>query len=196
LLYCVLLSNANEGRATLVALQIPHLTYCEEVTFDRMRQLRESLKADLGRRGIKLSYMPFLIKAASQALHHYPVLNSSITEGGTEMVYHSNHNIGIAMDTSKGLIVPVIRQVQQKSILDIAVELGELQEAAAKGTLTEAQLTGGTFSLSNIGSVGGTYAAPVVVLPQVAIGALGRLQMVPRYVNKRGEPADFESIER
>lgn len=64
-----------------------------------------------------------------------------------------------------------------------------------KGTLTEAQLSGGTFSISNIGSVGGTYAAPVVVLPQVAIGALGRLQMVPRYVNKRGEPADFESIE-
>ena len=69
------------------------------------------------------------------------------------------------------------------------------QDAAAKGTLTEAQLSGGTFSISNIGSVGGTYAAPVVVLPQVAIGALGRLQMVPRYVNKRGEPADFESIE-
>ena len=70
-----------------------------------------------------------------------------------------------------------------------------MQDAAAKGTLTEAQLSGGTFSISNIGSVGGTYAAPVVVLPQVAIGALGRLQMVPRYVNKRGEPADFESIE-
>lgn len=132
----------------------------------------------------------------AQALHHYPVLNASITENGTEMIYHSNHNIGIAMDTPKGLIVPVIRQVQHKSVLEIAVELGELQEAAAKGTLTEAQLSGGTFSLSNIGSVGGTYAAPVVVVPQVAIGALGRLQMVPRYVNKRGEPADFETIER
>jgi 2-oxoisovalerate dehydrogenase E2 component (dihydrolipoyl transacylase) len=67
---------------------------------------------------------------------------------------------------------------------------------ASKGTLTEAQLSGGTFSLSNIGSVGGTYAAPVVVLPQVAIGALGRLQVVPRYVNKRGDPADVETIDR
>ena len=86
--------------------------------------------------------------------------------------------------------------MQLKSILDIAIELGELQDAALKGTLTEAQLTGGTFSLSNIGSVGGTYAAPVVVLPQVAIGALGRLQVVPRYYNKKGDPADIETIER
>ena len=70
------------------------------------------------------------------------------------------------------------------------------QIAASHGTLTEAQLTGGTFSISNIGSIGGTYAAPVVVVPQVAIGALGRVQMVPRYVDKNGDPADFESIEK
>lgn len=96
----------------------------------------------------------------------------------------------------QGLLVPVIKAVQTKSILDIAIELGQLQEAAAKGTLNEAQLSGGTFSLSNIGSIGGTYAAPVVVVPQVAIGALGRLQVLPRYVNKRGDPADVETIER
>lgn len=177
------------------SLQIPHLTYCEEVTFDRLRQLRESLKADLGKRGIKFSYMPLLIKATSLALAHYPVLNASIAENGTEMIYHSNHNIGLAMDTPKGLLVPVIKQVQLKSILDIAIELGHLQEAASKGALTEAHLSGGTFSLSNIGSIGGTYAAPVVVLPQVAIGALGRTQVLPRYVDKRGEPASLESIE-
>lgn len=177
------------------SLQIPHLTYCEEITFDRLRQLRESLKADLGKRGIKFSYMPLLIKATSLALAHYPVLNASISENGTEMIYHSNHNIGLAMDTPKGLLVPVIKQVQLKSILDIAIELGHLQEAASKGALTEAHLSGGTFSLSNIGSIGGTYAAPVVVLPQVAIGALGRTQVLPRYVDKRGEPASLESIE-
>lgn len=124
------------------------------------------------------------------------MLNASITESGTEMIYHANHNIGVAMDTPKGLLVPVIKAVQTKSILDIAIELGHLQEAAAKGVLNEAQLSGGTFSLSNIGSIGGTYAAPVVVLPQVAIGALGRLQVMPRYVNKKGDPADLETIER
>jgi 2-oxoisovalerate dehydrogenase E2 component (dihydrolipoyl transacylase) len=96
-----------------------------------MKQLRESLKAELGKRGIKLSYMPFLSKATSQALEHYPVLNASITENGTEMIYHSNHNIGVAMDTPKGLIVPVIKQVQLKSILEIAVELGALQVRSA-----------------------------------------------------------------
>lgn len=70
------------------------------------------------------------------------------------------------------------------------------QEAAAKGALSEAQLSGGTFSLSNIGSIGGTYAAPVVVLPQVAIGALGRTQVLPRYLDKKGEPASLETIEK
>jgi 2-oxoisovalerate dehydrogenase E2 component (dihydrolipoyl transacylase) len=166
------------------------------VTFDRMKTLRTALKNDLAKRGIKFSYMPLLIKATSQALAAYPIINGSISADGTEMLLHSQHNIGFAMDTPRGLLVPVIKNVQDKTIVEIAVELNAMQEAGAKGTLSEAQLSGATFSLSNIGSIGGTYAAPVVVLPQVAIGALGRVQVVPRYVDKFGQPADMEAIEK
>jgi 2-oxoisovalerate dehydrogenase E2 component (dihydrolipoyl transacylase) len=110
------------------------------------------------------------------------------------MTYHANHNIGIAMDTPKGLVVPVIKQVQLKSIMEIARELLDLQDAAMAGTLTEAQMSGGTFSLSNIGSIGGTYAVPVIVVPQVAIGAFGRQIVVPRYVDKDGNTASTDAI--
>ena len=92
-----------------------------------MKELRNILKKDLSKRGIKLSYMPLLIKATSQALLSYPILNASITEDGTGLIYHADHNIGLAMDTPKGLVVPVIRQVQLKSIVEIAEELGQLQ---------------------------------------------------------------------
>jgi 2-oxoisovalerate dehydrogenase E2 component (dihydrolipoyl transacylase) len=202
------------------ANQVKHLTLGEEVTFDKMRVLRQQLKHAMSKQGVKLSYMPMIIKATSLALSQYPMLNATVNGDVTEVTHHHNHNIGIAMDTPKGLIVPVIKAVQDKSIAQIAMELNQLQEAALKGTITEAQLSGGTFSLSNIGksllsrfysqalsyvvinhvdwftgSVGGTYAVPVLVVPQVAIGALGRLQVVPRYVNKHGNPAKLEEIE-
>lgn len=114
--------------------------------------MRNLLKTELTQRGIKFSYMPLLIKATSQALLAFPVLNSSIAPGGAELIFHRSHNIGVAMDTTKGLIVPVIKNVQSKSIVEIAIELNQLQEAASSGKLTEAQLSGGTFSLSNIGN--------------------------------------------
>jgi len=100
---------------------------------------------------------------------------------GTKVILHSEHNIGLAMDTPRGLAVPVLKNVQNKSLMDIAQELAELQAAGAAGKLSEDQLRGCTFSLSNIGSIGGTYAVPVVTPPQVAIGAIGRMQLLPRY---------------
>ena len=110
------------------------------------------------------------------------------------MVYHSSHNIGVAMDTPNGLVVPVIRNVNAKSIFEIGEELMGLQAKAGNGSLTEQDFKGGTFSVSNIGSQGGTYATPVVVVPQVAIGAFGRMQTVPRYINKDGQSASVEEI--
>lgn len=94
------------------------------------------------------------------------------------------------MDTPRGLLVPVIREVQNKSIFDIAKELNELQQLGAKSMLTEQHLSGGTFTLSNIGSIGGTYASPILVVPQVCIGALGRTQTVPRFASEpvSGQP--------
>lgn len=182
-------------KSMTAALQVQHLTYCEEISFDKLKKLRNDLKVQAAARGVKLSYMPIMIKATSMALLQFPMLNATVNAEVTEMTYHANHNIGIAMDTPRGLVVPVLKQVQNKSILEIAADLGQLQEAAMNGAITEAQLSGGTFSLSNIGSVGGTYAVPVLVVPQVIIGAFGRLQMLPRYVDKDGNPASNELIE-
>lgn len=169
-------------KSMTASLAVPHLTYCEEITFDAVKSLREELKHVFAKQhNVKLSYMPLLLKATSLALKQFPHLNATVNADCTEMIYHANHNIGVAMDTPKGLIVPVVKAIQNKSILEIAQELQSLQDMASKGTLTEAHLSGGTFSLSNIGSIGGTYAVPVLVVPQVLIGAIGRLQVVPRY---------------
>jgi 2-oxoisovalerate dehydrogenase E2 component (dihydrolipoyl transacylase) len=171
------------------AQQVQHLTLMEEVVMDNMVTMRSDLKKLAESRGLKLSYMPFIIKAASLALEQYPMLNSTVNSEVTEVVYHASHNIGVAMDTPTGLVVPVIKNVQNKSIFDIAEEMSTLIEKGMTGKLGEADLTGGTFSLTNIGSIGGTYATPVLVVPQVAIGAFGRLQVLPRYVGKSGKAA-------
>lgn len=114
-------------KSMTAARQVQHLTYCEEVTFDNMKLLRSELKSQFGKVGVKISYMPLLIKATSLALLQFPMLNASVNSEVTEMTYHANHNIGVAMDTAKGLVVPVIREVQNKSIFEIARELAALQ---------------------------------------------------------------------
>eukprot|EP00644_Phytophthora_capsici_P010393 jgi/Phyca11/548717/estExt2_Genewise1Plus.C_PHYCAscaffold_300023 len=145
------------------ALNIPHFGYADEA------------------RGVKLSFMPFIIKAASLALKHYPMLNATVNDTETELTLVAAHNISLAMDTPTGLIVPNVKNVQAKSIMEIAEDLNRLQQLAVAGKLTPADLTGGTFSISNIGSIGGTYMSPVLMVPQVAIGAIGRIQKLPRY---------------
>lgn len=181
-------------KSMTAALEVQHLTYCEEVQLDNLVQLRKSLKDIAKMQNIKISYMPIVIKALSMALTQFPQLNATVAPDVTETVHHAHHNIGVAMDTPKGLIVPVIKNVQGKSIFAIAAELATLQGMATGGTLTESHLQGGTFTLSNIGSIGGTYAVPVLVVPQVAIGAMGRMQVVPRYLKSDNTPASMEYI--
>eukprot|EP01136_Pigoraptor_vietnamica_P017627 Opistho-1_new@63056 len=163
------------------ANQVPHFGYCDEIVMNALVDLRERLKPAAEARGARLSFMPFFIKAASLALRQFPVLNASVNADCSEITYHGDHNIGVAMDTPNGLVVPNIKRCQSLSIFEIASELNRLQAAGAKGQLGAADLTGGTFTLSNIGTVGGTYTKPVIVLPEVAIGALGRMQSLPRF---------------
>merc|ERR1711939_367553 len=127
------------------------------------------------------TYMPFFIKAASLALHKTPILNSHLSPTAEELTYKADHNISIAVNSAKGLVVPNIKAVQSQSVFEIAGELERLMGLAQEGTLPADDLADGTFALSNIGAIGGTYATPVVMTPQVAIGALGRLQTLPRY---------------
>jgi len=130
--------------------------------------------------------MPFIVKAASLALTEYPLINSSINLENETVTYKHNHNIGVAMDTAQGLLVPNIKAVQNLSVFEIAAELTRLHQVGLAGKLSAQDLTGGTFSLSNIGSIGGTYASPVILPPEVAIGALGKLRKLPRF-NANGE---------
>ncbi|XP_052447150.1 lipoamide acyltransferase component of branched-chain alpha-keto acid dehydrogenase complex, mitochondrial [Carassius gibelio] len=168
------------------ALKIPHFGYKDEVDLSQLVRLRSELKGLAESRGVKLSYMPFFIKAASLGLLHFPILNSSLDENCTNITYKAAHNIGLAMDTNQGLLVPNVKNVQMLSIFEIAVELNRLQTLGLAGQLGTPDLTGGTFTLSNIGSIGGTYAKPVILPPEVAIGALGKIQVLPRF-NHKGE---------
>ncbi|XP_058698536.1 lipoamide acyltransferase component of branched-chain alpha-keto acid dehydrogenase complex, mitochondrial [Poecile atricapillus] len=168
------------------ALKIPHFGYSDEIDLTHLVQLREELKPLAEIRGVKLSFMPFFIKAASLGLLQYPILNASLDENCQNVTYKASHNIGVAMDTEQGLIVPNVKNVQVCSVFDIAVELNRLQSLGSAGQLGTSDLTGGTFTLSNIGTIGGTYAKPVILPPEVAIGALGKIQVLPRF-NGKGE---------
>ncbi|CAG9127021.1 unnamed protein product [Plutella xylostella] len=163
------------------AMKIPHFGFSDEYDVTKLVAARSELKDLAAARGVKLTYMPLIVKAASLALSEYPVLNASLDANCENLIYKANHNIGVAMDTPNGLVVPVIKNVEQKSILEIAQDLMNLQEKGSKGQLGLNDLTGGTFTISNIGIVGGTYTKPIILPPQVAIGALGKIQVLPRF---------------
>jgi len=146
-----------------------HVTHCDEADAGRLAALRESMKDEAGRKGIKLSYLPFIVKAVVEALKLHPTLNASLDDEEEEIVVKRYYNIGIAVDVPDGLIVPVLKMADQKSILDIAGEIQSLAEAARERTLDLADLKGGTFSITNVGVIGGHAATPIINHPEVAI---------------------------
>lgn len=162
-------------------LKIPHFAYSDEIDVTKLVQLRQVLKTESEALGIKLTFMPFFIKAASFALAQYPILNSSFNAENETIVYKAAHNISVAMATPDGLVVPNIKNCQLKTIAEIAGELQQLQAKGLKGQLTPDDFANGTFSLSNIGVVGGTYTHPCILAPQVSIGAIGTTKIVPRF---------------
>ncbi|XP_028300656.1 lipoamide acyltransferase component of branched-chain alpha-keto acid dehydrogenase complex, mitochondrial [Gouania willdenowi] len=168
-------------RTMTASLRIPHFGYSDEVDVSRLLSVRTDLRPISERRGVSLSLMPFFIKAASLSLLHFPILNASLDEECQNITYKASHNVGLAMDTTQGLLVPNIKNVQLLSIFHIAQELNRLQALGAAGQLGPPDLSGGTFTLSNIGSIGGTYTKPVILPPEVAIGAIGKIQALPRF---------------
>ncbi|ESO92635.1 hypothetical protein LOTGIDRAFT_120617, partial [Lottia gigantea] len=162
-------------------LLIPHFGYYDDVDLTNLVALRREFKHHAEKQGIKFSYMPVFIKAASMALTDFPILNSSLDGKCQNVTYKAAHNIGVAMDTPEGLNVPNIKNVQSLSIFEIAEELNRLQKLGKAGKLGTNDVANGTFSLSNIGTIGGTYAKPVIQPPQVAIGAIGKIQLLPRF---------------
>lgn len=172
-------------KAMTKSLSIPHFLYSDEIHLDPLIKTRavinQSMNNDLFVQ--KVTFMPFIIKAVSQALDNYPLLNSRLDLSGEipQLVMRPQHNIGIAMDTPVGLLVPNIKNVRTLSILEIAAELKRLKAAGAEGKLTPADLQGGTITVSNIGNIGGTVVAPVIVASEVAILGMGRARIVPAF---------------
>jgi len=160
---------------------VPTLGYSDEINMDELVKVRKQLKNFAEEQGVKLSFLPFIIKAVSLALRKYPSLNAHVNSDCTAVTVKGSHNIGLAMDSPRGLLVPNIKNVQDKSILEIARELNRLAKLGAEGKLGREDLAGGTFTLSNIGSIGGTYTRPLLVVPEVVIGGLGKFQTVPRF---------------
>ncbi|XP_071952222.1 lipoamide acyltransferase component of branched-chain alpha-keto acid dehydrogenase complex, mitochondrial-like [Antedon mediterranea] len=168
-------------KSMTAANAIPHFGYCDEIELNELVELRQKLKSLPSTGGVKFTYMPVFIKAASMALQQFPILNSLVDQNCENITYKGSHNIAVAMDSPLGLIVPNIKNVQNLTVLQVAQELNRLMEASASGKLSTQDLTEPTFSLSNIGAIGGTYAKPVLLPPTVAIGALGQIQALPRF---------------
>ncbi len=146
-----------------------HFTFVEEADFTEVVKLRAAHKAEAEKRGVKLTFLPFVIKALVPALKEFPYLNSSLDDAAGEIVLKGDYNIGIAVDTPNGLIVPVVKNVDRKSIWELAAEISALGERARTGKSTMDDLKGGTFTITNAGSIGGVFATPVINHPEVAI---------------------------
>jgi 2-oxoisovalerate dehydrogenase E2 component (dihydrolipoyl transacylase) len=168
--------------AMMTATEVPHMCFGDELEVGRLLQCRREIKESVN--GHNISILAFMIKACSLALNEYPICNAMVHDlDKCQLKILQNHNLGIAMDTPRGLVVPVIRQVQTKSLVEIQHDLDRLKVLAADSKLAPDDLTPPTFSLSNIGSMGGgTYMQPVIVPPQLAMGAFGKIQRVPRFV--------------
>jgi len=163
---------------------IPQLTNFDDADVTELEDMREQSKADYADRGIKLTAMPFVIKAVASALKRHPLLNASVDMESNQVIYKEYVNIGIAVDTERGLVVPVLRDADRKSISQIASEIDELATTVREGKFDLDLLRGGTFTISNLGSIGGTYSTPIINPPQVAILLVGRTRTVPQIVDE------------
>ncbi len=157
----------------------PHFAYVEEVDMSRLVAMREDLLPLAEAQGVRLSYLPFLIKAVVAGLQQFPMLNAQLDEEKNEIVYKGAYHIGVAVATDQGLIVPVVKHADQKSLFAIAREISELAAKARQGKLALDDLKGGTFTLTSIGSIGGMFSVPIINHPEVAIMGINKIEKRP-----------------
>ena len=160
-------------------LAIPHITQFDEADLTELEAFRKAQGADAEKQGVKLTPLAFMIKAAVAALKKFPEFNSSLERGGENLILKNYYHIGFAADTPNGLVVPVIKNADQKGVMAIAKELGELSALAREGKLKPTDMQGGTFSISSLGGIGGTHFTPIINAPEVAILGVGRSNMRP-----------------
>lgn len=171
---------------------IPHFTLMDEADVTDLVALRESLKEYAEAQGTKITYLPIVMKALIATMREFPMLNASIDDAAGEIVYKKYFNIGFAADTPNGLVVPVIKDANHKTIVEISKEILDLSKRARDGKLKPDEMKGATITITNIGSVGGTYATPVINHPEVAI--LGMYKISDKPVIKNGQLAAIKTM--
>ena len=156
-----------------------HMTIFDEVEISQLDSVRKKFKEDFIARGSKLTYLAFVVKATAMALKKYRALNSEMDMENSQMIYKKYYNIGIAVDTDKGLVVPVIRHADKLSIFAISQKIAEFSEKARTSSLTMEDMQDGTFTITSYGSIGGKFAVPVINYPQAGILGVGRVSKQP-----------------
>jgi pyruvate dehydrogenase E2 component (dihydrolipoamide acetyltransferase) len=169
-----------------------HVTHFDEADVTELVKIRESLKAQAAEKGVKLTYLPFIVKALLAAIKNHPLLNATLNDEDGEIIVKKYYNFGVAVDVPDGLIVPVVKGVDQKSIFDLAGEIQTVAEAAKKRSLDLADLKGGTFSITNVGGIGGEAATPIINYPEVAI--LATLKIKDRGRVKNGQVTAVKTL--
>lgn len=169
-------------------LSIPHVTQFDEADITELEAFRKAQKPAAEAAGVKLTFMPFLLKAVASALAQMPVMKASLAPDGEQLIHKHYFHIGVAVDTPNGLVVPVVRDIDQKGLFEIASELMTLSQKARDGKLLAADMQGGVFSISSLGSIGGTAFTPIVNAPEVAILGVSRTAMKPVWNGKEFEP--------
>jgi pyruvate dehydrogenase E2 component (dihydrolipoamide acetyltransferase) len=179
------ISGANLARNWVM---IPHVTQFEDADITELEALRIAVNKENEKAGVKVTMLAFLIKASVAALKKFPDFNASLDSGGENLVYKRYFNIGFAADTPNGLVVPVVKAADQKGVLQIAKEMGELSAKARDGKLGPADMQGGCFSISSLGGIGGTAFTPIINAPEVAILGVSRSAMKPLWDGKAFAP--------
>lgn len=174
--------------------KIPHVYLAEEVDVTELVRLRENLKQLAESKGVKLTFLPFIIKAVVKALKEYPLLNSTLDYDKGEIIVKKYYNIGIAVDTEHGLVVPNIKDADKKGLFQIAREIEELVNKAREGKIGLEDIRNGTFSITNIGSIGSTIGFPIINYPESAILGIHRIVRRPGYNEDRLEPRYYMNI--
>jgi pyruvate dehydrogenase E2 component (dihydrolipoamide acetyltransferase) len=167
---------------------IPHVTNFDDADITELERIRKQSQADYTSTDVKMTMMPFVMKAVAQTLLHHPLINSALDIEHGEIVYHDYVNLGVAVDTEKGLVVPVVRDVDRLSIPQLAQALADVAEKARKFKFAPDDQIGGTFTISNLGAVGGIYSTPIINPPQVSILLIGRSRKMPVIVDDKIEP--------
>jgi pyruvate dehydrogenase E2 component (dihydrolipoamide acetyltransferase) len=170
------ISGANLHRNWVM---IPHVTQFEETDISEMEAFRRELGAEYAKQNIKITPLAFMLKACAITLKHFPDFNASLDAGGENLIVKKYIHIGVAVDTPEGLMVPVIRDVDQKGIVQLAQELGEVSARAREKKLSAADMQGGGFTISSLGGIGGTAFTPIINAPEVAILGVSRASMKP-----------------